>query len=81
MIIQVSDELSDNRAFCICLPCQPINHVSLPFTTCQSHRDLTRFRDGKSNYMEGLMLLTLYVVIALACELPFEPLNHNLIAC
>ncbi|KAG2364506.1 Sodium/calcium exchanger protein-domain-containing protein [Suillus spraguei] len=29
--------------------------------------------DGKSNYMEGLMLLTLYVVIALACELFLEP--------
>lgn len=27
-------------------------------------------RDGKSNYMEGLMLLTLYLVIALACTSP-----------
>ncbi|KAI0664729.1 Sodium/calcium exchanger protein-domain-containing protein [Cubamyces menziesii] len=26
-------------------------------------------QDGKSNYMEGLMLLTLYLVIALACKL------------
>ena len=26
--------------------------------------------DGKSNYMEGLMLLTLYIVIALSCEYP-----------
>ena len=25
-------------------------------------------RDGKSNYMEGLMLLTLYLVISLACK-------------
>ena len=25
------------------------------------------YRDGKSNYMEGLMLITLYLVIALAC--------------
>jgi Ca2+:H+ antiporter len=24
-------------------------------------------QDGKSNYMEGLMLITLYLVIALAC--------------
>ena len=24
--------------------------------------------DGKGNYMEGLMLLTLYIVIALSCE-------------
>lgn len=32
---------------------------------------LTLFcRDGKSNYMEGLMLVTLYLVIALACESP-----------
>ncbi|KAG0705145.1 Sodium/calcium exchanger protein-domain-containing protein [Suillus ampliporus] len=29
--------------------------------------------DGKSNYMEGLMLLTLYVVIALACKLSIKP--------
>jgi hypothetical protein len=29
-----------------------------------------QFRDGKSNYMEGLMLITLYFVIALACKLP-----------
>ena len=27
------------------------------------------YRDGKSNYMEGLMLITLYFVIALACAL------------
>jgi len=26
------------------------------------------FRDGKSNYLEGLMLIALYVVLALACE-------------
>ncbi|KAF7980162.1 hypothetical protein HWV62_39625 [Athelia sp. TMB] len=25
-------------------------------------------QDGKSNYMEGLMLITLYIVIAIACE-------------
>ena len=25
------------------------------------------YRDGKSNYMEGLMLITLYLVIAMAC--------------
>ena len=25
------------------------------------------YRDGKSNYMEGLMLITLYLVIALSC--------------
>lgn len=30
-------------------------------------------RDGKSNYMEGLLLVTLYLVIALACEsFPFH---------
>lgn len=27
-------------------------------------------QDGKSNYMEGLMLITLYLVVALACEYP-----------
>jgi hypothetical protein len=27
-------------------------------------------RDGKSNYMEGIMLITLYFVIALACKPP-----------
>jgi Ca2+:H+ antiporter len=27
-------------------------------------------QDGKSNYMEGLMLVTLYFVIALSCEFP-----------
>ena len=26
------------------------------------------FRDGKSNYLEGLMLIALYIVLALACE-------------
>ncbi|OAX39380.1 calcium/proton exchanger [Rhizopogon vinicolor AM-OR11-026] len=30
--------------------------------------------DGKSNYMEGLMLLVLYSVVALACKLPMQPL-------
>ena len=25
------------------------------------------YRDGKSNYMEGVMLIALYVVVALAC--------------
>ncbi len=30
-------------------------------------------QDGKSNYMEGLMLITLYLVIALACTSPFPP--------
>jgi Ca2+:H+ antiporter len=28
----------------------------------------TLIQDGKSNYMEGLMLVALYLVIALACE-------------
>lgn len=28
-------------------------------------------QDGKSNYMEGLMLITLYLVIALACTSHF----------
>ncbi|KAG2062704.1 calcium proton exchanger, partial [Suillus decipiens] len=35
---------------------------------------------GKSNYMQGLMLVTLYFVIALACELPLRPFNHILMA-
>ena len=26
-----------------------------------------RYRDGKSNYMEGLMLVALYLVIGMAC--------------
>jgi hypothetical protein len=26
------------------------------------------FRDGKSNYLEGLMLIALYVVLGLSCE-------------
>ena len=26
-------------------------------------------QDGRSNYLEGLMLITLYLVVALACEL------------
>jgi Ca2+/H+ antiporter len=25
-------------------------------------------RDGKSNYLEGLMLIALYIVLGLACE-------------
>ncbi|KAI0063395.1 Calcium/proton exchanger [Artomyces pyxidatus] len=33
-------------------------------------------QDGKSNYMEGLMLITLYLVIALACACP--PSIHSL---
>lgn len=33
----------------------------------------TLIQDGKSNYMEGLMLLTLYLVIALACTFIFPP--------
>jgi Ca2+/H+ antiporter len=41
---------------------------------------LACFRDGKANYLEGLMLLTLYLVIALACKLPIQPFNHLLIA-
>ncbi|KAF9789841.1 Sodium/calcium exchanger protein-domain-containing protein [Thelephora terrestris] len=28
-------------------------------------------QDGKSNYMEGLMLIALYCVVALSCELPY----------
>ena len=28
-------------------------------------------QDGKSNYMEGLMLLALYFVVALSCEFLF----------
>ncbi|KAG2108644.1 Sodium/calcium exchanger protein-domain-containing protein, partial [Suillus discolor] len=31
--------------------------------------------DGKANYLEGLMLLTLYSVIGLACKLLVEPFN------
>ena len=30
-------------------------------------------QDGKSNYMEGLMLVTLYLVVALSCEFLFVP--------
>jgi len=41
---------------------------------------LTGFRDGKSNYMEGLMLFTLYLVIALACKLSMSAVDHILIA-
>lgn len=40
---------------------------------------LTCFRDGRSNYMEGLMLLTLYLVIAIACESRLEPFDRILI--
>jgi len=29
--------------------------------------------DGKGNYMEGLMLIILYFIIALACESSFLP--------
>ena len=30
-------------------------------------------QDGKSNYMEGLMLVSLYFVVALSCALLFVP--------
>ncbi|KAG2060067.1 calcium/proton exchanger [Suillus hirtellus] len=35
--------------------------------------------DGKANYLEGLMLLTLYSVIGLACKSLVDPSNHILI--
>ncbi|KAG1831031.1 Sodium/calcium exchanger protein-domain-containing protein [Suillus variegatus] len=35
--------------------------------------------DGKANYLEGLMLLTLYSVIGLACKSLVEPFNDILI--
>ncbi|KAG2147283.1 Sodium/calcium exchanger protein-domain-containing protein [Suillus cothurnatus] len=34
---------------------------------------------GRSNYMAGLMSITLYMVIAIACELPIELFNYILI--
>ena len=34
-------------------------------------------QDGKSNYMEGLMLITLYLVVALACTQPRSLLHVN----
>ena len=37
-------------------------------------------QDGKSNYMEGLMLITLYFVIALACTCPVAFLVSSLLA-
>jgi hypothetical protein len=42
-----------------------ITFLRAGFTVYVSHT--FRYRDGKSNYMEGLMLVTLYLVIALAC--------------
>ena len=33
-------------------------------------------QDGKSNYMEGLMLVALYIVVALSCEFLFFCFKH-----
>jgi len=33
-------------------------------------------QDGKSNYMEGLMLVALYIVVALSCEFLFIRFTH-----
>jgi hypothetical protein len=81
-IIHDSDESSDNCPLCICLSGQSITHVSSLSPHGHFHlieTSLACFRDGKANYMEGLMLLTLYLVIALACKLLIiEPLNHIL---
>ncbi|KAG2144118.1 uncharacterized protein EDB93DRAFT_1289944 [Suillus bovinus] len=54
----------------------PLPHDSFPFVEIY----LACFRYGNANYLEGLMLITLYLVIALACKLPIETFNHILIA-
>ncbi|KAG1734634.1 hypothetical protein EDB19DRAFT_1911035 [Suillus lakei] len=48
---------------CVCLPGQPVTHI-----TC--------FRDGKANYMEGHMLRTLHLVIALLFWVARETINY-----
>ena len=67
----VCDDL-DGLLFCFCDACQSAHSVCWGrlFLHAESTHSLLSSpllcRDGKSNYMEGLMLITLYFVIALA---------------
>ncbi|GJJ12311.1 hypothetical protein Clacol_006552 [Clathrus columnatus] len=54
----------DDHPVCIGYPGQPSNHVRVPHIYSQ-YPSKKSIRDGRSNYMEGVMLITLYLVIAL----------------
>ena len=58
----------DDRPLRLSGACKHADSVSASFSiVILNNKDV--YRDGKSNYMEGLMLVTLYLVISLACKL------------